>query len=306
LLIEAHESCNFLEVAKTKGVRITNRCIRVPICYYCNYTNEPLYILNVNTAVNRIRELKSNGAKRITLVSGWLGYHNEMAVPYIRAIKNEMPDLIVSGSFGPISKQSLKKLKDAGLDRYSCNLESTPEILLKIKGTNDIPERIETLRNAREVGLTVSSGFIIGVEETEEQLMELLSLIETVDPDTIFMSPFEAYPNTPMKDFPFPSLTRIVDTIAKTKLVFKNKTLGLRIIRKNSLIPIEFLSLLVFAGVSLVAPVVEIADMSVENFNKILKKCIDNPEETAQHLLTGNVSKREIKEFRQIIGKLEL
>ena len=306
LLIAANESCNFQVVAKTKGVRITNRCVRVPLCYYCNYMNEPVYVLSVDDAVKKIKELKSRGADRITLVSGWLGYQNDIAVPYLRAIKREMPDLTVSGAFGPISKQSLKKLRAAGLDQYGCNLESAPEVLLKIKETNDIPERIETLKNAREIGLKISTGFIIGVEETEEQLMELLNLVKNVDPDSVFMSPFEAYPDTAMKNYPIPSLTKLVETVAKTKLTLKNKTLGFRIIRRSSVIPIEFLSLFVFAGVSLVAPVPEISDMSVERFRKLLKSCIQNPEETEQNLLRKNVTKEEIREFREITQSLRL
>ena len=306
LLIAANESCNFKVVAKTKGVRITNRCVRVPLCYYCNYMNEPVYVLSVDDAVKKIKELKSRGADRITLVSGWLGYQNDIAVPYLRAIKREMPDLTVSGAFGPISKQSLEKLKGAGLNQYGCNLESAPEILLKIKETNDIPERIETLKNARAIGLKISTGFIIGVEETEEQMMELLNLIKNVNPDSVFMSPFEAYPDTAMKNYPPPSLTTIVKTVAKTKVTLKNKTLGFRIIRQNSVIPIEFISLFVFAGVSLVAPVPEITDMSVESFRELLKSCIQNPEETEQSLLRRNVAEEDIRTFREITQLLQL
>lgn len=306
LLIAANESCNFTAVAKAKGVRITNQCARTPLCYYCNYMNEPVYILSVDNAVKKIKELKNRGANRITLASGWLGYQNEMAVPYLRAIKSEMPDLTLSGAFGPISKQSLKKLKTAGLDQYSCNLEAAPEILLKIKGTNDIPERIETLKNAREIGLKISTGFIMGVEETEEQLTELLNLIKNVNPDNVFMSPFEAYSGTPMKNCPMPSLTKLVETVAKAKLTLGNKTLGFRMIRRSSIIPIEFLSLFVFAGVSLVAPVPEIADMSAENFHRILKSCIQNSENMEQNLLQKNVAKEEIREFKEIIHSLKI
>ena len=306
LVIAANQSCDFQEVAKTKGVRITNRCARVPLCYYCNYLNKPVYVSTVDAIVKQAKDLKNRGAKRITLVSGWLGYQNEMAIPYLKAIKKEMPDLQISGAFGPLCKQSLKNLKEAGLDQYGCNLEATPEILLRIKGTNDIPERMETLNNAREAGLKLSTGFIIGVGENEEQLMELLNLIKKINPDNVFMSPFEAYPDTPMENFPTPSLTKILETVAKTRLVLKDKVVGLRIVRRGSFMPIEFLSLLVFAGVSLVAPLPEITDMSVAGFHKLLKSYIQSPEETEQRLLSNNVDKEEIRAFREITRSLRL
>jgi biotin synthase-like enzyme len=306
MLIAAHESCSFQEVVKAWGIRITNRCVRVPLCYYCNYMNTPVYVLSVEEAVERADLLISMGVSRATLVSGWLGYQNEMAVPYIKAIKREFPDLPLNGAFGPINKKSLEALRAAGLDQYGCGLEAAPEIVVKIKGTNDIPERMETLRNARDVGLKISSGYIIGVEENEEQLVQLLKLLKELDPDRVFMNPLEAYPDTPMADSVLPTLTKVVETVAKTKLMFKNKTLGLKVIQRGSFIPIEFLSLFVFAGISLVAPPPDINDMSVERFQRILKLCIRHPEETELNLLRNNVNREDIREFMEIIQALQL
>ncbi|MCW4033918.1 MAG: radical SAM protein [Candidatus Bathyarchaeota archaeon] len=306
LLVAANESVDYKMVDRTRGIRITNNCVRVPICYYCNYMNEPVYVLSVEDAVKRAKELNSRGVHRVTLVSGWLGYKNEMVVPYATAIKSELPELTVSGAFGPITKASLKKLKQAGLDQYGCNLEAVPEVLLKIKGTDDIPERIETLKNARKVGLKVSSGYIIGVEENETQLTQLFDLLKKVDPDRVFMTPLEAYPDTPMHDWVTPTIKKTVETVAKTRLLFKNKTLGLRIIRQGSFIPVEFLSLAVYAGISLVAPPPEFEDMSVVMFRKLLKNCADNLEQTQQRLLCNGVSEKEAKEFIEIVQLLPL
>jgi biotin synthase len=304
LLVEAHEACSFREVAKTRGVRITNLCNRVPICYYCNYMTEPVYKMTVEEAIERVTELQKEGVNRITLVSGWISYQNTMAVPFVKALRREFPDLIINAAAGPISKSSLKALKEVGLDQYGCNLEAPPEILVKIKGNNDIPERIQTLRDAREVGLQVSTGFIIGIGESQDQLNQMLQLIRTIDPANVFMTPFEPFPDTPMSGFPAPSLKTTLETIAKTRLRFKDKTVGMRIIRQGNFIPNEFLNLAVFAGVNLVAPPPKIEDMATKTFENRLKNDIQNLEETEQNLLRSNISPQEIADYREIAESL--
>lgn len=268
--------------------------------------NEPVYTMTVQETVDRVTELRKVGVNRITLVSGWLSYQNTMAVPYLKALRSEFDDLEISAAAGPISKSSLKTLKDAGLNQYGCNLEATPEILVKIKGFNDIPERIETLRNAREVGLKVSTGYIIGIGENEEQLTRLLEIIATVDPDNVFMTPFEPYPNTPMSDFPAPTIKQIAETVAKTRLMFKEQMVGLRIIRQGAFLPIEFLSLMVLVGVNLVAPAPEIEDMTVEHFRNELHTSIQNPTRTEQNLISKGISQKEITEFKEIAASLKV
>ncbi len=306
ILIAANESCTFNEVKKTRGIRITNKCARIPICYYCNYMAEPVYNMTVEETVDKVKELKSKGVDRITLVSGWLGYQNTMAIPYIKKLKEEISNLTISGAFGPISKTSLKELRAAGLDQYGCNLESVPEILVKIKGTDDIPERRQTLENAREVGLKISTGFIIGIGENENQLRRLLRTIKKIDPESVFMTPFEPYQGTQMSNCSAPSIKQIVETIAKTRLTFTDKTIGLRIIRQGSFIPIEFLNLAVFAGVNLIAPPPDILDMSSEYFLKQLMMDIQNLDETCQHLLQAGITKEEIADFKKLLYGLHL
>ncbi|MCW4017467.1 MAG: radical SAM protein [Candidatus Bathyarchaeota archaeon] len=305
LLNLANQACTFQTAQKTRGVRITNKCVRVPICYYCNYMNEPVYTMTAQESVDRVTELRKIGVDRITLVSGWLGYQNTMAVPYLKALRKEFDDLEISAAAGPISKSSLKALKEAGLNQYGCNLEATPEILVKIKGFNDIPERIETLKNAREVGLKISTGYIMGIGENEEQLMRLLKIIRKVDPENVFMTPFEPYENTPMSEGTAPTIKQVAETVAKTRLMFKDKRLGLRIIRQGKFIPMEFLSLFVFVGINLVAPAPDITDMTAESFRKRLKASIQDLQKTEQNLITEGIAQKEIDEFKEIAKSLQ-
>jgi biotin synthase len=308
LLRKVREVCNFEEVLRTRGIRITNRCIRKPICYYCNYMNEEIYLTTVEEVIGRALELKNSGVDRITLVSGWLGYHNKLGIPYVKAIRDDsrFDDLRLSAAFGNLSKSSLLALKKAGLDQYGCNLKSVPEILVKIKGNNDFEERINTLNCAREVGLDTSTGFIIGVGEDWKMLDRLLRKIKELDPYSIFMSPFEPYPNTPMESCPPAHLKRVIKAIAKTRLAFPEKIIGVRIIMQCKRLPREIVSLMVYAGANLIAPPPAYSDRSVKEFFEVLKTNVANLDVLYNNLINEGVNNKDVTEFIEILGNLNL
>jgi biotin synthase-like enzyme len=120
------------------------------------------------------------------------------------------------------------------------------------------------------------------------------------------MTPFEPYPDTPMSNAAAPTIKQIAETVAKTRLMFKEKVLGLRIIRQGNFIPVEFLSLMVYAGINLVAPAPEIKDMSVEHFRNELKASIQDPARTEQNLRSKGISQKELAEFNEIAASLNL
>lgn len=255
---------------RTRGIVITNRCIRTPLCFYCNYPMGDAITTTVSEAVETAGRLIEQEVDRITLVSGWMGYENDTCVPYVKAIKRAYPDIRLSAALGPISRARMEDLYEAGLDQYGCNVESVPRLLPGIKGTDDFEERIYTLLAAKDTGLVISSGFIIGVGETAHDLSYLYERLQELDLDSIFLSPFVPYKGTLMEGWPRPSLYTVLSEVATTRLSFPKKDIGFRIYRNGGFFPLLVIALVAYAGATFFAPPIPELPQRYEDMKRIL------------------------------------
>lgn len=82
-------------------------------------------------------------------------------------------DISLCGSFGLLNKEQFVKLKNSGLKRVHNNLESSRKYFSKVCTTHTYDEKIETIKMAREAGLNVCSGGIVGLGETMEDRIDL-------------------------------------------------------------------------------------------------------------------------------------
>lgn len=80
-------------------------------------------------------------------------------------------------SMGLITRSQLQRLKDAGITRYHCNLETAPSFFSTVCTTHAIEEKITTIEQAQQLGLEPCSGGIIGMGETMQQRIELALLL---------------------------------------------------------------------------------------------------------------------------------
>jgi biotin synthase len=125
----------------------------------------------------------------------------------VRIIKQETP-LSLCCSLGLLTPEDAKSLKAAGVDRVNHNLNASERFYKEICSTHTYRDRIETLKNAREAGLELCSGGIVGMGESDEDLIDMALELREIKPDSIpinFLHPVEG---TPLGSQTAPSPTR--------------------------------------------------------------------------------------------------
>jgi biotin synthase len=105
--------------------------------------------------------------------------------------------LLPCATLGLLSYSELKALKDAGLYRYHHNLETSELFFREICTTHTFKEKIETIRAAKSLGLSVCSGGIFGMGESWEDRIDMAFTLKELGVDSIpinFISPIKGTP----------------------------------------------------------------------------------------------------------------
>lgn len=171
--------------------------------------------------VAEARTAAANGVGRIAIVTSGRGQSPrqiEEICAALRAMRDTV-EISLCASLGLVTKDDLLKLKAAGLRRLHCNLETAPSRFASLCTTHTTEEKLATIAAAREVGLEVCSGGIIGMGETDEELVEFGFQLKRIAPDSIPVNILHAIPGTPLGDSPRLPIGRILDAIAILRLI---------------------------------------------------------------------------------------
>lgn len=171
--------------------------------------------------VAEAKKAAENGVGRIAIVTSGRG-QTDAQIEEICAALRAMGDTVkisLCASLGLVTKAQLLKLKAAGLKRIHCNMESSPTRFRELCTTHTIEEKVATVKAAREVGLEVCSGGIIGMGETDEELVEFGFLLKEIAPDSIPVNILHAIPGTPLGESSRLSIDRILSAIAILRLI---------------------------------------------------------------------------------------
>jgi biotin synthase len=103
-----------------------------------------------------------------------------------------------------LDENQAKKLKDAGLDAYNHNLDTSRENYRSIISTRTFDDRLRTLENVRKAGVTVCSGGIIGMGESKDDRCEMLRTLANLDPqpESVPINALVPVKGTPMENMP--------------------------------------------------------------------------------------------------------
>ena len=150
-------------------------------CKWCSQSSfhrcdvEIYPLVDVQTCLEMAQYNESKGIRRFSLVTSGRAMSDDEAQRACEIFKTlkEKTSLKLCASMGLLNKEQLAKLRDAGVERYHCNIETAPSYFGELCTKHTQQEKFETLKWAAEVGMTVCSGGIIGMGETMEQRVEM-------------------------------------------------------------------------------------------------------------------------------------
>jgi biotin synthase len=141
-------------------------------------------MLDVDYVVSAAAQAKAAGSTRFCMGAAWRevqeGQDFENVLEMVRQV-NDM-GLEVCTTLGMVNDSQAKRLKEAGLSAYNHNLDTSESYYGKIIHTREYQDRLDTLANVREAGISVCCGGILGMGETDEDRIHFLHTLANFDP----------------------------------------------------------------------------------------------------------------------------
>ncbi len=180
---------------------------------------------------------KEIGAERFSIVTSGKGPDRQEVWKIAEVINTIKEKIGISpcASLGILDTKSLALLKDAGLNRYHHNIETSRRFYPKIVTTHTFDDRIKTIQAASEAGLEVCSGGIIGLGESEEDRISMALTLKELDVDSIPINILVPLKGTPLEKIKTISIAEILRTIAIFRLITGNRTIRIAAGRESVL-----------------------------------------------------------------------
>jgi biotin synthase len=149
--------------------------------YHTGVDNEPM--LSLDAVLDAARAAQAAGATRFCMGAAWRGPKDRDLAPVVEMVKEvKALGLETCATLGLLKEGQAQKLRDAGLDYYNHNLDTSPEFYGEIVRTREYDDRIETLERVRDAGINVCCGGIVGMGESRDARAGLIAALANLDP----------------------------------------------------------------------------------------------------------------------------
>ncbi|NRS47668.1 biotin synthase BioB [Brevibacillus sp. HB2.2] len=177
-------------------------------CGYCSQSivsNAPVSkytMLDKETLLAGAREAMNRKAGTYCIVASGRGPTEKELGQVIEAVKEirETMPLKICACLGILSDEQATRLKDSGVHRYNHNLNTSRNHYEAITTTHTYDQRIQTVDTVKRAGMSPCAGVIIGMGESDEEIVEMAFALRNLDADSIPINFLNAIPGTPLED----------------------------------------------------------------------------------------------------------
>ena len=220
-----HFTANTVQVSTLLSIK-TGKCPED--CKYCSQSAhydsklEAEKRIAVDKVIQEAKQALASGSSRFCMGAAWRNPH-ERDMPYVLEMVREVKALGLETcmTLGMLNGSQAERLKDAGLDYYNHNLDTSREYYSHIISTRSFDDRLDTLDHVRQAGMKVCSGGIVGLGENRDDRIGLLYELATlaIHPESVPINMLVPIEGTPMADVEKLDVIEWIRTIAVARLL---------------------------------------------------------------------------------------
>ncbi len=180
-------------------------------CSYCaqsaryNSGVEAERLMEKEQVLERARAAKESGSTRFCMGAAWRGVRAgtkrfESVLEIVREVA--ALDMEVCVTLGELGAEEATALRQAGVTAYNHNIDTSPEHYPNIVTTHSFQDRLDTIRNVQDAGMSVCCGGILGLGEAIEDRLRMLEVISEFNPppESVPINALMPMPGTPLAD----------------------------------------------------------------------------------------------------------
>lgn len=228
-----HFQANTIQVSTLLSIK-TGKCPED--CKYCSQSAhydsklEAEKRIAVDKVIREAQAAKESGSSRFCMGAAWRNPH-ERDMPYVLEMVREVKALGMETcmTLGMLNQSQAERLKDAGLDYYNHNLDTSREYYSHIISTRTFDDRLNTLDHVRQAGMKVCSGGIVGLGESRNDRIGLLHELATmpVHPESVPINMLVPIEGTPLAEVEKLDVTEWIRTIAVARIIMPHSYIRL-------------------------------------------------------------------------------
>ncbi|BHH82987.1 biotin synthase BioB [Desulforhopalus sp. 52FAK] len=222
-------SIDLCSIVNAKSGNCSENCKFCAQSVHSNVEVASYDLVNPVEVLRLARENEDSGVQRFSLVTSGRQVSEKSLVEFKQIYRDLQRDsqLSLCASMGFLTIEKALKLKEMGVGRYHCNLETSRSFFPHVCTSHTWDEKVATIRIAQDAGLEVCSGGIIGLGESFEQRLELAFELRELGILSVPLNILNPIANTPFEHLPPLSVSEVLTCVALFRFIMPKAVIRL-------------------------------------------------------------------------------